>query len=314
MGHLSRWLACEGRDAQGLTPAVADRFLAARRAAGYVLYLSPKALVPLLGYLRRAGAIPPAEVPVPASPADALLGRYRRYLVTECGLAPATARGYADTAPPFLVRREEAGALDLACLTAAEVTGFVVAACPGMRKGSAKLTVTALRSLLGYLHVAGRSPGHWPGRARGRQLAACRAAPCAGAGPGRRAAGQLRSRHRRGPAGSRDAYPHGQARAACRGGRRADPGRHRLAGREITVRGKGNRSKRLPLPADAGEAVAVWLRDGRPEPFEGTRRVFLRVRAPHRGLTSGVSPRRCSPPGSAPVPGPVRAHRLRHYV
>ena len=38
---------------------------------------------------------------------------------------------------------------------------------------------------------------------------------------------------------------------------------------EITVTGKGRRSERLPLPADAGEAVAAWLRDGRPEPFEG---------------------------------------------
>src|SRR5437879_2208218 len=53
MAHLSRWLAGEGLDAAGLTPQVAERFLAARRAAGYTLYLSVKALVPLLGYLRR---------------------------------------------------------------------------------------------------------------------------------------------------------------------------------------------------------------------------------------------------------------------
>ena len=59
---------------------------------------------------------------------------------------------------------------------------------------------------------------------------------------------------------------------------------------EVTVRGKGSRSERLPLPADVGEAVAAYLRDGRPEPFEGARQVFLRARAPHRGLTTaGVS-------------------------
>ena len=67
---------------------------------------------------------------------------------------------------------------------------------------------------------------------------------------------------------------------------------------EITVHGKGRRSERLPLPTDAGEAVAAYLRGGRPEPFEGTRRVFLRVRAPHRGLTRRGSARQCSPPGS----------------
>ena len=31
----------------------------------------------------------------------------------------------------------------------------MLATCPGVPKGSAKLTVTALRSLLGYLHVEG---------------------------------------------------------------------------------------------------------------------------------------------------------------
>ena len=77
MAHLSRWLAGEGLDAAGLTPLVAERFLAARRAAGYTLYLSPKALVPLLGYLRRLDAAPQAPSPVPAGPADALLDRYR---------------------------------------------------------------------------------------------------------------------------------------------------------------------------------------------------------------------------------------------
>ena len=56
---------------------------------------------------------------------------------------------------PFLAGRGEADGLGLGRLTAAEVTGFVLATCPGMRKGSAKLTVTALRSLLGFLHVEG---------------------------------------------------------------------------------------------------------------------------------------------------------------
>src|ERR1043165_1186759 len=53
---------------------------------------------------------------------------------------------------------------------------------------------------------------------------------------------------------------------------------------EIAVTGKGRRSERLPLPADAGQAVAAWLSGGRPEPFEGARNVFLRIRAPHRRL------------------------------
>jgi site-specific recombinase XerD len=81
---------------------------------------------------------------------------------------------------------------------------------------------------------------------------------------------------------------------------------------ELTVRGKGNRSERLPLTADAGEAIAGWLRAGRPEPFEGTRQVFLRVRAPHRGLTSGGVTQAVFSAGQRAGAGPVCAHRLRH--
>src|SRR5437870_1753859 len=66
MAHLSRWLVGERLDAGGLTPQVVQRFLAARRAAGYKLSRSPKALVPLLGYLRELGVTPPASPPGPA--------------------------------------------------------------------------------------------------------------------------------------------------------------------------------------------------------------------------------------------------------
>ncbi len=40
------------------------------------------------------------------------------------GLAPETARGYADAVRPFLAGREDAGELGLADLTAVEVTAF----------------------------------------------------------------------------------------------------------------------------------------------------------------------------------------------
>lgn len=35
MAHLSRWLAREGVEAAGLTPAVVEAYFAERRAAGY---------------------------------------------------------------------------------------------------------------------------------------------------------------------------------------------------------------------------------------------------------------------------------------
>ena len=63
-----------------LTAPVAEEYLPARRAAGYTAYLTPRALAPLLGYLRELGVAPEAEIVVPATRAEALLERYRRYL------------------------------------------------------------------------------------------------------------------------------------------------------------------------------------------------------------------------------------------
>jgi site-specific recombinase XerD len=312
MAHLSRWLAGAGLDAAGLTPQVAERFLAARRKAGYVLYLSPKALVPLLGYLRRLGVVPPPP-PAPATPAEALLGRYRRYLVIERGLVPETARGYAGAVRPFLAGRQDAGGLRLEDLTAADVTAFVLATCPGRPKGTAKLTVTALRSLLGFLHVAGliREPlGHVVHAVASWRLSGVPRA----LEPGQVAA-LLASCDQHTAIGRRDfAMLTLLARLGLRAGEVAGLALEDIDWRagEITVCGKGSRAERLPLPADVGEAIAVYLRDGRPEPFEAARQVFLRARAPHRGLTSSGVTQAVFGAGQRAGIGPVFAHQLRH--
>ncbi|MEX2123424.1 MAG: tyrosine-type recombinase/integrase [Woeseia sp.] len=48
------------------------------------------------------------------------------------------------------------------------------------------------------------------------------------------------------------------------------------------VRGKGPRREPVPLPEDVGQALAGYLSDGRP--ICASRRVFVRLQAPHRGL------------------------------
>ena len=48
------------------------------------------------------------------------------------------------------------------------------------------------------------------------------------------------------------------------------------------IRGKGGYHDRLPLPLDFGQALAAYLHQDRP-PCD-TRHVFIRGRAPHRGL------------------------------
>jgi site-specific recombinase XerD len=56
---------------------------------------------------------------------------------------------------------------------------------------------------------------------------------------------------------------------------------------EVLVRGKGQRLGRLPLPTDVGAALVDYLRHVRPAC--STRRVFIRMRAPLRGLVGPVA-------------------------
>jgi integrase/recombinase XerD len=142
MAHLSRWLAAEGLDAPALTMPVAERYFAGRRSAGYANERTVAALGPLLGYLRGLGAAPATAV----SPATA----------TGRGLAQTTVALNLRLVRPFLQQREHerGGRLDLGQLTAAEVRAFVVAQSR-QRPRSVKRIVSALRSLLGFLHVEG---------------------------------------------------------------------------------------------------------------------------------------------------------------
>jgi len=55
----------------------------------------------------------------------------------------------------------------------------------------------------------------------------------------------------------------------------------------LKVRGKGGSHDSLPLPTEVGEAVASYLRHHRPPCT--TRRLFIRTRAPHRGLANASS-------------------------
>jgi integrase/recombinase XerD len=156
VSHLSRWLASQGRDVSALAcPEVVEAFLAERRRLGYASRRTGVALVPLLEHLQHLGLVTRAPAAAELTPTEALLERYRRYLIDERGLATTTARSYSDTVRPFVAGQEVDDELELAGLTPADVTAFVVEACAGQTRSSAKRTVTALRSLLGFLHVEG---------------------------------------------------------------------------------------------------------------------------------------------------------------
>lgn len=311
VAHLDRWLTVEGLTVEDLDEETIDRYLGERRAAGYVEYLSRKAMVPLLSYLGPLGVLPP-EPPAVLNAVEDAVGRYREYLLTERGLTPGTVEGYVHLARPFLASRFDGEQLDLAGMTAADVLGFVLASCPGRATGSAKLIVTVTRSVLNWLHLTGAievSLAESVPAVAGWKLADL---------PQALTPIQLRSIvascDRRTSSGRRDyAILMLLARLGLRSGEVAHLGLDDIdwhAG-ELRVVGKGNRGERLPLPADVGAAITAYLRRGRPATADG-RSVFVRVHAPHRALTAGGVGNVVNAAGQRAGLGHVHAHQLRH--
>jgi len=70
--------------------------------ADYRNLLSPRALMPLLEYLRSIGVVQQPLTPVAATPAAQLLQDYRRHLLHERCLVEGTVRGSEEVARRFL--------------------------------------------------------------------------------------------------------------------------------------------------------------------------------------------------------------------
>ena len=311
LAHLSRWLEQEGIDLSELREAELERFRREDLARVRSLRIAG-GLVPVLTYLRGLGVVAAADKPA-LSNVELLLERYREYLLIERGVTAGTARGYIDCVRPFVFTRARVdGELGLGGLTPQDVLGFVLDDCKRRPRRSAKLMVTALRSLLVFLHVDGMidrplaqvvpSVAFW--RHQGLPRGLDSAQVCAlldscetGTANGRRDLAILLLLVRLGM-------------------RRGEVARLRLedidwrAG-ELLVRGKGSRIERLPLPADVGEALASYLREGRPVDAE-TRAVFMRVRAPRAAMTPPGITQVVVSAGKRAGLGEVTPHRLRH--
>lgn len=311
VAHLDRWLAAEGLGVSELSSPVLAQYLGQRCAAGYVRFRSVRALRPLMEYLTPLDVLPVA-VEVRSDAAEQLLGRFGDFLLSERGMRPGTVRGYVDCVRPFVADRVRDGAVDLASIGAADITGYVQAVLPCRAVGSVKLMVTALRSLLHWLHQVGEisdslvaavpSVAGWrlSGVPHGlepaeltRLLAAC---------------------DRRTAVGRRNyAIMLLLVRLGLRAGEVAGLNLDDIDWRrgEIAVLGKGSRRELLPLPVDVGVAVAGYLRRGRPRTVS-ERCVFAGARAPHRRLTTSAVSTVVRDTARRASLGTVHAHRLRH--
>lgn len=311
MAHLGRWLDAGQLSTADLSEARVGEFLRARRAAGYTGLYSRRALTPLFDFLAARGAIPVVDAAPPVSVAASLVASFEQYLLTERGLAASTISAYVTRVERFVADYTVAG--EVAALSAAVVTRAVQDECARVSVGSVQYFVASLRSFLRYCRLAGLiardlSAAALPVTGRRAALLPKRITPA-------QAAALLRSCDRRRAMGRRD---YAILLVLLRLGLRAtELATLRLedidwrAG-QLVVHGKQRRHDRLPLPVDVGEAIAGYLRRGRPATTR--REVFTTVIAPTQGLTrdavSDLVRRACARAGLSPV----GAHRLRHIV
>jgi integrase/recombinase XerD len=312
LARLSEWLAGEGLDAWDLTPAVVAGFVAELRGSGYRNPRSWRGFGTVLGYLRRVGAVPVLSPPTrrPVTAEQELLDRYRRYLTRERGLCAEAAEGYLAKVRRLLAWRVTAGGL-LEELTAADVSAFVLAVCPGRSRNWGRQLTLSLRSFLVFLYVdgvLGESLAHAVPRVAGWRLAGLPRALEAGV-----AQRLVDSCDRATMIGRRDfAILLLLWRLALRRGEVAAMKLDDVDWRagELCVCGKSRRVERLPVPRDVGQAVADYLRRDRPS--VEARAVFVSIAAPHRRLTPGTVGSAVARAAERVGVSGVTAHRLRH--
>jgi len=310
VAHLSRWLAREGLDTADLTTGVVVRYVGQRVSAGYRTFRSHGALGPLLSYLRGAGAAP-ARPPVAVSTVDARVERFRSYLLAERGLRPNVAGFYVTSVRPFVAGVAVDDAVDAVGVSAQAVITFVSGLAGSLAPKTVQGRASALRSLLRFWFLDGvtdadlsvavpkiaHRPTGLPKALPAGQVTALLASCDTSSANGLRNLAILSMLARMG------------LRAGEVAGLRLDDLDWRHG--EVVVRGKGGRVDRLPLPADVGQVLADYLRAGRP----GTaldRYVFLRVKAPHHGLTSTGVTQVVDAAAHRAGLGTIYAHRLRH--
>ena len=90
---LGRGLEAEGLSVGELDRQRAERFVVARRAAGYRTWVASSGVSLPLAFLIDLGVAPAPNAPVVAGGVDALIEDYRRYLLRERRLAATTVSG-----------------------------------------------------------------------------------------------------------------------------------------------------------------------------------------------------------------------------
>jgi site-specific recombinase XerD len=278
---LSHWLKQRGVPLAKLDEARLTQFHAHRRGSRRRGDVSTGHQ--LLELLRRLGVVPAAPQKVDQTALGRLTRDYERFLSSERGLAPATLISYLPIVRRFLTAHFGNKALRLQDLQPQDLHRFILRQVPSGSRTYSKLMVTALRSFLRFLCQRGSIKTDLASALFG--VAHWRLSHLPKSLPPDQVERLLRCCDHSTASGQRDyAILLLLARLGLRGGEVLAMTLDDLDWErgEILVRGKGQRLERLPLPEDVGTALVHYL--CRVRPTCSTRKVFIRLKAPHRGL------------------------------
>ncbi|RPH75079.1 MAG: integrase [Nitrospiraceae bacterium] len=285
LADLNQWLHRQRLQATDITEPILRRYLRFRHRRFRPRRDDNSMLRKLLRLLHDQDLLPNKAPPPLDNPRQRVEDDFDRYLSEERGLSMATRINYRVFIHRFLSVQFGAKPVRFTALQAKDVIRFIRNQASHLNTKRAGLMVTALRSFFRYLRHRGDIT---------IDLAAC--VPTI-------ANWQFSSL-------PKFLQPHQVQQVLNQCDRRTAQGRrdyaillllsrlglraceivsltlndiHWQAG-EITIQGKGNRTTRLPLPPDVGQAIAAYLKKDRPAC--STRHVFIRLKAPRRGFAN----------------------------
>lgn len=277
---LGRWLQSTNRSITDLNEQLLEAFLKRkhRERKGDL-----KTVKEFLDHLRRQKVVPAPNLPRDNSPLAHILNQYEAHLRTERGLVACTIHEYQSFIRKFLLERFRSRPLLLKAMKASDISDFVLRHTPRMGVPSARMMTTAFRSFFRFLFEQGEVRADLASSVP--RVANWRLSTVPKYLTPKEVKRVLKACDRRTALGRRDyAVLLLLARLGLRAGEVVALQLEDINWRagEILIRGKGLLHDWLPLPADVGEALASYLRRGRPACQ--TRRVFVCTKAPRRGF------------------------------
>jgi integrase/recombinase XerD len=285
---LSRWLEQHKLPLVELDEERLRRFHIGRRRRFGVRRIDAPTARQLLAYLRDLGCIPASPEKIDRTSLGHLVRDFESFLSSERGLSRSTLINYLPVVRRFLIERFGSKVLRLNALRPRDIPHFIVGHAQRGSRTKAKRMVTALRSFLRFLHQRGAIAIDLVAAVPG--VADWRLSHLPKSIPPEQIEQLLASCDRSKPTGQRDyTILLLLARLGLRAGEVVTMTLDDLDWErgEIVVRGKGQRLARLPLPTEVGAALVHYLRHVRPAC--STRRIFIRMHAPRRGLAGPVA-------------------------